>query len=431
MKNLIIFLLSTFLMMISFPNKSETQIPDYTGMQGYLYDPPSGLNVEYARQYPGGRGEGINIFVIDHHFNLNHVDIDDNTENIQDIGYGDHGTAVMGIMVGEENSFGITGIAPEAYAYAISPQDPWQFEDAIFLALESSNEGDIIVIEAEVPAQYNYHEYMVPAEYNVWHRQVINQATTQGRIVIEVAGNNPYHFYLDNLEEFSTYPPYTNAIIVGAGNSQGDGMWHSTNYGSRVDCNGWGENIVTCGDGHLYKPENQNEWYTDIFDGTSGATPMVAGVVAILQGIYKAKYGYTLFCDQIQELLRDPNNCSTPISGIGGRPDLKKLIKALQIEQPVTVDQRAGEYTLANEVGYWNSTIWENKGVPWHTSFDWATDQTLLADQNLVLYGTPSVNKKYHHWGTDDADKVLNYRTFHITNETSDLIAQFYTSNDA
>ena len=49
-----------------------------------------------------------------------------------------------------------------------------------------------------------------------------------------------------------------------------------SNYGSRVDLSGWGFDVVTTGYGDL-QSGHRDEWYTEIFGGTSGATPIVAG----------------------------------------------------------------------------------------------------------------------------------------------------------
>jgi hypothetical protein len=53
-----------------------------------------------------------------------------------------------------------------------------------------------------------------------------------------------------------------------------------SNFGSRVDCFAWGENVTTCGDGGT---GTGVQTYTDTFDGTSSASPIVGGCAVLLQ----------------------------------------------------------------------------------------------------------------------------------------------------
>lgn len=48
------------------------------------------------------------------------------------------------------------------------------------------------------------------------------------------------------------------------------------------DVQGWGEKVLTTGFGDLYSAEGPDLYYTSTFSGTSSATPMVAGVAALL-----------------------------------------------------------------------------------------------------------------------------------------------------
>ena len=52
---------------------------------------------------------------------------------------------------------------------------------------------------------------------------------------------------------------------------------------------GWGENVTTTGYGDAYNPTNDvRRYYTKSFNGTSSATPIVAGAVLVIQGVRKA-----------------------------------------------------------------------------------------------------------------------------------------------
>ena len=61
-------------------------------------------------------------------------------------------------------------------------------------------------------------------------------------------------------------------------------------YGSRVDVQGWGHNVTTTGYGGLFTGGGDpNQYYTATFNGTSSASPIVAGAAAALQGIQLAR----------------------------------------------------------------------------------------------------------------------------------------------
>src|SRR6185295_14797143 len=80
------------------------------------------------------------------------------------------------------------------------------------------------------------------------------------------------------------------AFLIGGGSSAAHAPMCWTNYGSRLDFQGWGENVVTLGYGTLAMVggADQNQWYTGTFSGTSSASPVVAGAVASIQGFRKA-----------------------------------------------------------------------------------------------------------------------------------------------
>ena len=110
--------------------------------------------------------------------------------------------------------------------------------------------------------------------------------------------------------------------MIGA--TDGDELWPAwfTNFGQRVDLNGWGLNVVTCAYGDLQDGE-ETEWYTAFFSGTSSASPIVTGAVASLQGMVEASFGFSLDANLARTILVATG---TPVGGdqqIGPRPDLE------------------------------------------------------------------------------------------------------------
>jgi subtilisin family serine protease len=83
----------------------------------------------------------------------------------------------------------------------------------------------------------------------------------------------------------------TGAIMVGAGGPPRDGFKDRerldfSNYGGRVDVQGWGRKVATLDYGDLQACDGDGErHYTGEFSGTSSASPIVAGAAVILQGI--------------------------------------------------------------------------------------------------------------------------------------------------
>jgi nitrite reductase/ring-hydroxylating ferredoxin subunit len=92
--------------------------------------------------------------------------------------------------------------------------------------------------------------------------------------------------------------PDSGAILVGGGESMHDEYPRSriswSNYGERLDAQGWGYDIVTTGGRE--KPDyydriddkESSKCYTRSFGGTSGASPIVTGVVACISGALRA-----------------------------------------------------------------------------------------------------------------------------------------------
>ena len=60
-----------------------------------------------------------------------------------------------------------------------------------------------------------------------------------------------------------------------------------SNYGSRIDCYAWGEKIATIGGGHPRKRSRRDSPYQGGFNGTSGASAIIAGAAFAPPGIQR------------------------------------------------------------------------------------------------------------------------------------------------
>lgn len=287
----------------------DPQSPDFENLQRYRAPAPQGVGVEAANSVPGGSGENVQIIDIERFFDPNHEDLPEVTiyEN------GDpfaaytmpfsHGTAVLGQMVGLDNGRGVTGIAPGARAGFVTLAGGRA--SSIDVAAANSSPGDVILLEVQVAGPLGCSRDTnppnvgcLPMEYHQASYDAIVTAVADGIIVVEAAGNGYQNLddpmYADTLGA----RPDSGAIMVGAGAS-GEGDCRApartrlrySNFGSRVNLQGWGECVVTLGYGTLSgeggaagQPDSPDA-YTDLFSGTSSASPIVAAAAAVLSSV--------------------------------------------------------------------------------------------------------------------------------------------------
>jgi hypothetical protein len=302
--------------------------PDFTGMQGYLGPSPSGVNAQAVWGFPGGRGALVRIIDIEGAWLWNHEDLKPpfftGGTPINDAGWRNHGTAVMGEMAGRPNGTGVTGIASDLAIGGISIGDVG-VADAIDMAAANESIGDLFLIELHAPGPnangVGQHGY-VAMEFWQDNFDAIQTAVANGRICIEAAGNGEEN-YDDPIYQglFDRTVRNSGAIIVGAGTPTGlDAEWFS-NYGSRLDLNGWGDSVTTTGYGDL-QGGAETQWYTAAFNGTSSASPIVSGSVASLQGMSKALWGIPLSGPLAAQILFDTGTPWVGARRIGNRPNL-------------------------------------------------------------------------------------------------------------
>ncbi|MBN2724115.1 MAG: DUF4215 domain-containing protein [Deltaproteobacteria bacterium] len=282
--------------------------PSYAEFQGYFSESPIGTGIESVRDIPGSRGEGITIVDIEYNWNKDHEDLE-NCINalIPDAGtlyaeqaFVDHGTSVLGIIFGSHNGYGITGAATNGLC-GFSPDYTYEYgynvARGITNALENFPTGSIFLLEAqEYGPNYDDSTYagLVPVEWIPATYDAIRTAVSNGYIIVEAGANG-----WENLDD----PVYNNAfdkeisdsgaIMVGAGlpgtNPQARSREWYSNYGSRMDVQAWGSQVYSTGYGDLFTGGGDvNQYYTSEFGGTSSASPIVTGTIAVLLGILRA-----------------------------------------------------------------------------------------------------------------------------------------------
>ncbi|MES9784936.1 S8 family peptidase [Bacillus thuringiensis] len=344
--------------------------------QGYLEAAPYGINAPFAWGIQGGNGNGITFVDMEYGWLLNHEDLlHQNIElmsgrNInQHVG---HGTSVLGIVSSEDNEVGNIGIAPKAKAKVISQiRDNGQYNtaDAILSAVNQLEAGDVLLLEAQASFD-GYGDKYLPVEVQPDIFDAIRAGTDKGIVIIEAGANgwNDLDQFKDrkgkqvlnrNSKDFKD----SGAIMVGAGSSSfpHERMWFS-NYGSRIDVYGWGENVDTT---TAEQSRSAVNLYTSSFSGTSSASPIIAGAATLVQSIAKENLGQPYRPSELRSILSNQSTgtkSKDPYADkIGVLPDLKSILVNLGYEQrkpnggnelQVTENEPNNEPRQANKVNF-------------------------------------------------------------------------------
>lgn len=277
-----------------------------------LYGGTAGIdiNAEAAWELTKGSRDVI-VAVLDHGFEMNHPDLAGNTFGTgfdSESGttpaqvLGDHGTACAGIVAAiQDNNIGVTGVAPNARLMSVS-------NSLLGTPLSRQKRADGINWAWMNGASVISNSWSSSVAYAVID-DAIDNALLSGRgglgtIVVFASGNN---------NGAVSYPANSNAdiVVVGAMSECGerknpascDGEGWGSNFGPTLDVVAPGVLMPTTdrqGAGAGYNsgiaihPGNGGTWlaadfadpnYTVWFNGTSSATPVVAGVAALILSV--------------------------------------------------------------------------------------------------------------------------------------------------
>jgi hypothetical protein len=304
--------------------------PDFESDQGYLGLAPDGVGATAMRGQAGSLGAGLTIIDVEGAWLWSHEDLPSPVvelgTQINDLGWRNHGTAVMGEMRGTDNGLGVTGITPSC-TVGCSSIGSISTAGALLAAAENLSSGDLILIELHGPGpvsdgvgQFGY----VPMEFWQDNFDAIRLITGRGIIVVEAAGNG--YQDLDSpvyMDLFDRTIRDSGAIMCGATAGSTLDAAEFSNNGTRVDLNGWGWSVTTCGYGNLQGDPNPEEmWYTAGFSGTSSASPIVTGSVASLQGMVRERHGFDLDARLARDILLLTGTPTNEGHLIGARPNL-------------------------------------------------------------------------------------------------------------
>jgi hypothetical protein len=336
---------------------------------GYLQPAPKGVGSETVWGLPGGTGENVRLIVCDAAFWSGHEDLPVTIANeTPDVAPANnelqHGTLSLGVLLAQHNAIGVNGMCPtphEAhfYSYLQSQAQRDSNIDALTAALDSLTTvvsdsgagGYILLLEAQLALSSTTvsscaRPTYVPVEANPdYFSAIAHLVEYYDVVVIEPAGNGGGE--LCSLSDgFGVYwnpddsANNSGAIMVGAG-TPGEGTAGtalskiaSSNYGERVDCQGWG--LLVQSTSINYDSGHPASAYTNHME-TSGASAVVAGVVACVQSTHFGAYDWYLSPEELRQILRsDEINTDQPTSTerIGPLPNLDALLGALCVNPP-------------------------------------------------------------------------------------------------
>ncbi|MGZ9739047.1 S8 family serine peptidase [Pseudomonas sp. GNP012] len=324
---------------------ARKNIPDFTGQQNYLQGKATvapykigGVNAVEAWKVLGGKGRDMQVVSAEvNRWAEEHVDLPKANLEI-DVGAvtGAHDTASAGIIASQQNGFGTTGIVPHTKLGYLQ----WGTDRLLQLA-EKLNAGDVV----QLGVHYNYTPFeavgcatkcYMPLEYYRPVRDIISYLVQEKGVHTVLAAANG-NINLDH-PFFKGYFDRTlvdsGAIYAGAVDPKTGLRASYSEYGSRVDLFSWGYNVTTT----TWSVNNPTTGYTHTFSGTSSANPIIAGVVASLQGVARAKGLGNIPPKELRKLLVETgypqiNGDSTEI---GVQPDLEVAIRKMLEDKPPT-----------------------------------------------------------------------------------------------
>src|SRR5262245_51262837 len=328
--------------------------PDFTAQQTYKNAPP-GIGTVSPNLIPGADGSLTDYADVEYMWQLDHEDIELDSSSRQRTPVGcipadinppagtDHGTAVLGVISGKDNGYGITGIAPAARAYVVPTNctaasgifPAWSVARAINRAVALGGVTHILIEQQAGSACGGTATMFGPVEETQLDYDTIASATANGVVVVEAAGNGSLD--LDSAACNNRYDRNnrdSGAIMVGAGSSNAHDRLASSNFGARVDVQGWGQGVVTTGYGGLFMGDPANpdirQRYTSTFNGTSSASAVVMGAVLAIQGARLNCNQPLLTSEEMRGLLAStgtPQGTGTA-GNIGPLPNIRAAIAA-------------------------------------------------------------------------------------------------------
>lgn len=266
----------------------------------------AGVDLKVVTAWDNYKGTGVRIGIVDDGLELSHPDLTANIDTLNgyDFNGGDtdpspgaedfHGTACAGVAAARgNNGIGVSGTAPQATLVGLKfiTAPTTDAEDADMLAFKK----DIIQVRSNSWGPFD-DAYGASGPGPLARAALEDAALTgrggKGTIFLWAAGNGNYAGDDSNYDGWANTPF---SIAVSAINDKGKPAFYSEPGANILVCapSGGGKQDITTTDrtgasgynedgGLVERPDFTNTDYTNTFNGTSSATPAVAGVVALM-----------------------------------------------------------------------------------------------------------------------------------------------------
>ena len=222
----------------------------------------AGQDIRVEEVWPTYTGDGINVAVVDDGMHIYHP-------------FENHGTAVAGLIAAKDNSLGMRGVAPEAtiygYNYLVEQSDANEAN-----AMSRNSTTTAISNNSWGPEDSGRPEHTTELWEAAVNDGVNNGYGGKGVFYAWAAGNGGDDDY-STLDELANYYAVTAVCAVGHDDKRssyseaGANLWVCGPSSSGRDGQ---PRIATTDNGHRYRGS---------FGGTSAATPIVSGVVALVR----------------------------------------------------------------------------------------------------------------------------------------------------
>ncbi|MFD0725324.1 S8 family peptidase [Lysobacter brunescens] len=334
-----------------------------------------------------------------------------------------HGTHVAGtIAAATNNNAGVAGVAYGArvqHVRVLGRCGGWDSDIADGIIWASG--GAVAGVPANAtPAKVLNLSLGGAGACGATYQNAINSAVGRGATIVVAAGNDG-----GNAANFSP-SSCANVVVVGASSRDGVRVirpdWWSSNYGAAVDIAAPGMDVMSTVNTGQQAPgvEGYEAW-----DGTSMATPHVAGVVALMQSARPA--GSLLTPAQVEQVLKDN---TTAFPRVPDQPIGRGIVNADDaVRAAIAFDAAAGGVqTYANnnrtaiiDGGTITSTIavaGRNGNAPSNAQVSVNISHTWRGDLRLELLAPDgSVYRLKTESGSDSADNVIATYTVNLSTE--------------
>ncbi len=315
------------------PEDIDPPTPSFVDAQGYRGS-ELGIGIDAVDL----EGNGVTIHEVEYGWRDTHedlVDVDLHPEPGQTVAADalamglapEHGTATVGMLVAPHNGYGIDGLVPgvDIYTYPEwTEEGGLRRSDAIASAVTQADPGDIVMLQMQ--AQHPNTGQLGPAELepDVW--MLTRMASDAGVLVVAAGGNGALDLDGADADDYRALGD-SGAILVGAALPDDRSPLPFSSFGDRIDLQGWGASVFSLGYGDFERfADDDDQSYTDTFEGTSSALPMVVAAASALTQAFTSAEGGPPDPTDVRRLLVATGRPQADGVHVGPLPDVAEAV---------------------------------------------------------------------------------------------------------